>query len=370
MSTTNKPIISADSHIAEPPNCYLDYIDPAFKNRAPHIEVHPEYGDVFVIEGLDQPIPMGLIAAAGKKPSDLTASGVSFEELPKSAWDASFRVADQNTDGVSAEIIYPTVGMMLCNHPDIDYQAACFGAYNRWLEEYVGGAPENRLFGLGQVALRSVEEGIKEIEDAKKRGFVGVMMTGNPPEADYHDPMYDPLWEASVAMDMPLSFHILTSKADQIAAQRGPKINGFLGIMRGCQDVLGTFVFGGVFERHPNLKVVCAEADAGWVPHFIYRMDHAYDRHRYWMKCPPLEKMPSEYFLNNIYLTFQDDWTAFKHRNEMNPQRLMWANDFPHSDSTWPWSQGILEEHTKDMNQQEKDWILHDNVAECYNLPI
>jgi predicted TIM-barrel fold metal-dependent hydrolase len=80
--------------------------------------------------------------------------------------------------------------------------------------------------------------------------------------------------------------------------------------------------------------------------------------------------MPSEYFLNNIYLTFQDDWTAFKHRNEMNPQRLMWANDFPHSDSTWPWSQGILEEHTKDMSQQERDWILHDNVAECYNLPI
>ena len=370
MSTTNKPIISADSHIAEPPNCYLDYIEPSYKDRAPHIEVHPKYGDVFVIDGLDQPIPMGLIAAAGKKPSELTASGVSFDELPRSSWDATHRVADQDTDGVSAEIIYPTVGMMLCNHPDTDYQYACFQAYNRWLEEYVGNAPKNRLFGLGQVALRSVEEGIKEIEDAKKRGFVGVMMTGNAPEADYHDPMYDPLWEAAVAMEMPLSFHILTSKADQLQSQRGPKINSFLGIMRGCQDIMGTFVFGGVFERHPELKVVCAEADAGWVPHFIYRMDHAYDRHRYWMKAPPLEKMPSEYFLNNIYLTFQDDWTAFKHRDEMNPQRLMWANDFPHSDSTWPWSQGILEEHTKGMSQQEKDWILHDNVSKCYNLPI
>ena len=83
------------------------------------------------------------------------------------------------------------------------------------------------------------------------------------------------------------------------------------------------FVFGGVFERHPKLKVVCAEADAGWVPHFIYRMDHAYNRHRYWMKCPPLERLPSEYFQSNIYLTFQDDWTAFKHRDEMNPRRLM-----------------------------------------------
>ncbi len=366
MST---PIISADSHISEPPNCYIDFIDPAYKDRAPRVETHERYGDVFIIDGLEQPVPMALSAAAGKKPEELKPGGVSFEDLPKSAWNGAYRAADQDRDGVSAEIIYPTAGMLLCNHPDTDYQVACFGAYNRWLETFIGDAPEGRLFGLGQVALRSVDEGIKELEDAKKRGYVGVMMTGNPPEADYDDPMYDALWEAAVDLELPLSFHILTSRADSLK-QRGPKINGFLGIMRGCQDILGTFVFGGVFERHPKLKVVCAEADAGWVPHFVYRMDHAYDRHRFWMKAPPLEKMPSEYFLNNIYLTFQDDWTAFKYREDMNPRRLMWANDFPHSDSTWPWSQGILEEHTKDMSQKEKDWILHDNVVECYNLPI
>jgi len=365
-----KPVISADSHIAEPPNCYIDNIDPKFRDRAPHMVEHEKYGDVYVIDGLDQPVPMGLVAAAGRKPEELKASGMKFADLPRSSWDAKFRVADQDRDGVSAELIYPTVGMMLCNHPDVDYQVACFNAYNRWLEGYVADAPKNRLFGLGQVALRSVDEGIKEIEDAKKRGFVGVMMTGNPPAADYHDPMYDPLWEAAVDMQMPLSFHILTSKADSITKQRGPKINGFLAIMRGCQDILGTFVFGGVFERHPKLKVVCAEADAGWVPHFIYRMDHAYNRHRYWMKCPPLEKLPSEYFKSNIYLTFQDDWTAFKHRDEMNPRRLMWANDFPHSDSTWPWSQEVLAEHTKGLTEEERNKICFDNVKALYNLPV
>ena len=358
----NKPIISADSHISEPPNCYIDHIEPAFKDRAPRLIHHEKYGDVFEVHGLKQPVPVALSAAAGKKPEELRAGGVLFEDLPRSAWDGSCRVEDQDRDGVSAELIYPTVGMLLCNHPDSDYQAACFQAYNRWLEGFVSDAPSGRLFGLGQVALRSVDEGIEELEDAKKRGFVGVMMTGNPPEADYDDPMYDALWEAAVDLDLPLSFHILTSKADSLK-QRGPKINGFLGIMRGCQDIMGTFVFGGVFERHPKLKVVCAEADAGWVPHFVYRMDHAYKRHRFWMKCPPLEKLPSEYFLNNIYLTFQDDWTAFKYREDMNPRRLMWASDFPHSDSTWPWSQDIIKEHTQGMTQEEKDWVLHDNVA-------
>ena len=46
-------------------------------------------------------------------------------------------------------------------------------------------------------------------------------------------------------------------------------------------------------------------------------------------------------------MTFQDDWVAFKTADLMNWHRLMWANDFPHSDSTWPWSQEMLAEHTQ-----------------------
>ena len=127
-----KPVISADSHIAEPPNCYLDFIDPKFRDRAPHMIEHEKYGDIFVIDGLDQPVPMGLVAAAGRKPEELKPGGMKFADLPRSSWDAKYRVADQDRDGVAAELIYPTVGMMLCNHPDVDYQVACFNAYNRW----------------------------------------------------------------------------------------------------------------------------------------------------------------------------------------------------------------------------------------------
>ena len=169
---------------------------------------------------------------------------------------------------------------------------------------------------------------------------------------------------------MPLSFHILTSNTDRIGALRGPRINGFCSIIRGCQDIIGMFIFGGVFHRHPKLKLVCVEADAGWAPHYMYRMDHAYKRHRHWMKGRELGQLPSEYFRENVYMTFQDDWTAFKFRDDCNIRRLMWANDFPHSDATWPRSQEILAEHTADMTEQEKDWILHDNVAELYGLNV
>lgn len=88
----NMPV-SADSHITQPPHCYVDYIDPKFRDRAPRMERLDKIGDAFVIERLASPIPMGLVAAAGKDPSQITTRGVAFEGLWRSSWDAKFWVA-------------------------------------------------------------------------------------------------------------------------------------------------------------------------------------------------------------------------------------------------------------------------------------
>lgn len=363
---TTRPIISADSHITEAPGTYREFIEPAWRDRAPHlVDGGEQVGDLFVIDGMDRPVPMGLVAAAGKPAEEIRVMGVRFEDLHRSGWDPEARLADQERDGVSAEIIYPTVGMQLCNHPDFDYKKACFDAYNRWIAAYCDPHPD-RLLGCGQTAMRTPEEGIADLQAIRALGLRGVMMPGEPAVEDYDSPVYDPFWEAAVELRLPLSFHILTTRGGRT---RGPRMNGFLSVVRGCQDIMGMLVLGGVFERHPDLKVVCVEADAGWVPHFMYRMDHAYNRHRYWLPAgQQLTRLPSEIFAEHIYVTFQDDWTAFRFADAMNWRRLMWANDFPHSDSTWPWSQELLAKHTEQLDQDQRDAILSDNVAALYGL--
>ena len=332
---------------------------------------HEKLGDAFFVDGMETPVPMGLVAAAGKKPEEIRLLGVRFDEMHRGGWDPEARMADQDRDGVRAEIIYPTVGMALCNHPDFDYKQACFAAYNRWLAEFCGAHPD-RLFGCGQTAMRSPEDGIEELRAIAALGLRGVMMPGNPAQEDYDSAIYDAFWETAIDLGLPLSFHILTDRNYAFRhAARGPKMNGFLSIMRGCQDIMGTLVLGGVFERHPDLRVVCAEADAGWVPHYMYRMDHAYKRHRYWLPAgQKLSRLPSEYFRECIYTTFQDDWVAFKTADLMNWQRLMWANDFPHSDSTWPWSQQMLAEHKSDLDEAQSDAVLGGNVASLYRIDV
>ena len=135
---------------------------------------------------------MGLVAAAGKNPADITTMGVAFEELWRSGWDPKFRLADQERDGVAAEMIYPTVGMMLCNHPDFDFKKACFEAYNRWLQEYCAEAPGPPSRTCARSPCARIADGVAELKEAKAMGFRGVMMPGDPAVEDYDSPVYDP----------------------------------------------------------------------------------------------------------------------------------------------------------------------------------
>jgi predicted TIM-barrel fold metal-dependent hydrolase len=367
-----KPV-SADSHITEPPDCYGPRIDKKFKDRAPYLVNDPERGAQFIIEGMT-PIRIGSLAAAGVPTSEIKKQQVrSFDKLHRGGWDPKARIGDMEHDGVAAEVIYPSVGMAVFFTPDIELAAACCRAYNIWLQEFCAAEP-HRLFGIGQSAAASPKELLEDIRRIKAQGLRGVMLPLEPGENDYDDPIYDEAWAAAVEYNLPLSFHVLprTKTGGHAAMQkaRGGNLANVMNITRLNQEVVNTFVLGGVFERVPQLKLLCLEADAGWVPHYASRMDHAWERFRTMLDVQSLNSPPSKYLLENVYFSFQDDVIALKTAHLMNPNRLLWASDFPHNDSTWPESTSLLERHTQDVPDESVRKIIHDNVVELYGLEL
>ncbi|MGE4221350.1 MAG: amidohydrolase family protein [Alphaproteobacteria bacterium] len=371
--------ISADSHIVEPPGCYRDHIDPKYRDIAPHVEKNPAGGDIFIVDRMSMKIPMGAMASAGVDVAVVDIGRSTYADIHRGGFDGGARVRDQDRDGLAGEIVYPSVGMLICGHPDPGYKTACFDAYNRWLQGFQDAAPD-RLFGIGQTAARTVKDTIRDFEKIREMGFYGVMMPCDPgTEFDYDDPSWDPAWQAAVDLKLPLSFHILTSSRGVASIDpdnptpsefRGTsKHNRTQGLIRANQDIIGMFIWGGIFERFPDLRLVCAEADAGWAPHYAYRMDHFYHQPRAKKEGIPA-RPPSEYFHENVYMTFQDDLVAFKLTDMMNPGRLMWASDFPHPDSTWPNSQDLLLKHTGTLTDETRRRILRDNVSSLYGLPV
>ena len=96
--------------------------------------------DRFVIDCLMQVVPLGLVDGAGMSVAERAQhiKTAKFEDMRRSSWDPKCRAADQDRDGIAAEIIYASVGMTLCTHPDAEYKDACMRAYNRWLQGFCG----------------------------------------------------------------------------------------------------------------------------------------------------------------------------------------------------------------------------------------
>ncbi|CAH9066885.1 hypothetical protein PSECIP111854_03980 [Pseudoalteromonas sp. CIP111854] len=370
-NTTPIKVISADSHVAEREFVFADTTS-KYRESMP-FEIYNERhgGAILVVPGIEQQLPMALLCTAGRPSSEIIKKPVGWHELHPGAIDPKARLKVQDQENVLAEVIFPSVGMLICNHPDMDYRKVCFEAYNRWIFEFSSHSPE-RLLGVPLISIRTIAEGLNAIQHAKDNGARAVMFPGNAVFDDYDHVNYDPIWELCAALNLPVCFHILASSSDLASSTRGsnPKAGAMvrqLHILRGNQDIMAMLIFGGVFTRHPTLKVVCVEADGGWVPHFLWRLNHAYEIHRHYLGLD-IGKGPSEYFFDNIYLTFQDDLSVAMTMEGQNPNRLMFATDFPHADGTFPHSQSALNKLCTNMSLEVKEKIAYKNAAELFSI--
>jgi predicted TIM-barrel fold metal-dependent hydrolase len=155
-------IISADSHVLEPHDLWTSRLKGTpFADRAPKMIDDGQGGHPFAVDGLF-PFPIGLAGAAGKPSDELSILGNKAEELRAGGWDAVARLEDMDTDGIAAEVLYPSVGMTLAQSTDLEYQLACIRAYNDWLVELCA-AGAGRLVGLAMIPVVDIDVAVAEV---------------------------------------------------------------------------------------------------------------------------------------------------------------------------------------------------------------
>lgn len=361
-------IFSADSHVVEPHDLWTSRMASGpFADRAPHMVEHDTKGHMFIVDGL-RPQPIGLFGAAGKPSAELRYAGDRAEDLRQGGWDPVARLEDMDLDGVEAEVLYPSIAMSVMQVEDLDYELACVQAYNDWLIELCA-AGSGRLAGLAMIPTFDVDVAVAEIRRAHEAGLRGVLLPGAPPSGHYAEERFDPMWAELAKRRLPASFHILTGgHSGDVTLGSGIKMMFFMGIVHAIQQTLSLMVFGGVFDRHPDLQIVSAEHDAGWVAHFIHRLDQKFERFSAPMKDSPIQRSPGEYLRKNVFYTFQDDPWAVVTREGPGVSQLMWASDYPHSDSTWPNSQKVIERDFGDIPREDATAIVGGNAARLYGL--
>jgi predicted TIM-barrel fold metal-dependent hydrolase len=364
----------------EPLGFWEERLDEKFRDRSPKVVPRADgKGLVFIAPDIS---PFGVAGGfgIGKSGAELKEHlKHGYEAARPSGWDPAERIKDQDVDGVEAEVLYTTLGMPLFGLKDADLQRACFHVYNEWLAEFCSYNPK-RLIGTALVSLEDIPAGVKELEHCAEKGLRGAMIWGSPPaDRPYSSRVYDQLWRAASELHMPLSLHVITGKGKE--SDVGDVTDAFSGGGKGktsigefyanliheVQRSLSAIIFGGVLERFPKLIIISAENDVGWIPHYMYRLDHAYEKFNS-LLAEPLPMKPSEYIRRQMFATFQDDPVGPAAYKLFGPTNYMWASDFPHTDSTWPESRKVVERDFAGVPEDVKRKIVFENAANLYNI--
>jgi predicted TIM-barrel fold metal-dependent hydrolase len=375
-------VVSADSHMMEPADLWQERLDRRFRDRAPRVIENPRKDGpryLFVAEGA-APFAVAGGFAAGRSGKELKAfMNQGYDAARPSGWDPVERIKDQELDGIDAEVLYPTLGMPLFTMEDAELQRACFATYNTWVAEFCSHDPR-RLYGIGLISLEDIDAAVEDLGQIARLGLRGAMIWGAPPaDRPYSDRAYDPFWQAASDLRLPVSLHIIASRGrmsqlgGQASARKwGTVVNAgvwYMGVIHEIQESLSTIVFGGVLERFPALRIVSAENDTGWLPHFLYRMDHAFEKFGDFLP-DRLSLRPSEYVRRQVWATFQDDPIGPKTYEIFGSHNYMWASDFPHTDSTFPESHRWIEKNFAGVPDATRQRIVFHNAVELYQMNL
>jgi predicted TIM-barrel fold metal-dependent hydrolase len=130
-------------------------------------------------------------------------------------------------------------------------------------------------------------------------------------------------------------------------------------------------IFGGVFDRHPKLKVVVTENGVQWLPSLIRDMESFFDTHGGAPVRSYLERRPAEYFDDHVYLggSLMKRYEA-EMRGEIGVDRLMWGADYPHLEGAAPVHRLILRQVFGGMPEEDVRRMLGLNAVRVFGFDL
>ena len=366
-------VISADSHLNEPQEVY-DRLPPEYRSRAPRIEERD--GERYIIvEGQE---PARIEAPNPLNEDDMQRYWRDEEEVGRvmhraGGTDIPIRLADQETDGVSAEIIYPHGTFHTFSSRDTGFQLALSRVYNDYYHEVFGPHPD-RFVVSAVVPTLDIDNAIDEATRVAKMGFRSASIPISMPIQPYNDPLYEPFWSAIGDMGVPLALHVFTDgpsneePSDEVKRSRpGEDLAGEVVEMAAAMKPLCLLVASGVLQRHPGLRFVLVECGIGWLAWVLQTLDEMHEKRHMWIE-PRLSGRPSDYFRRQGGATFGDDLVGLRMRDVTGVETLLWGSDYPHDEGTFPHSREVIERTFKDIPEDEKRLIVGGNAERVYGF--
>ncbi len=367
-------MISVDDHLVEPPHLFEGRLAAKHADRAPKVIRTKRGDDVWAYN--DATIPnIGLNAVAGRPKEEYGVEPTSFEEMRPGCFDVAERIKDMDAGGVLGSMCFPSFpsfsGRVFGASDDKDLALAVLQAYNDWhIEEWCGSAP-GRFIPMAITPLWDVDLAAAEVRRVAAKGCHSITFTENPATLgfdSFHNPSWDPLWEAVCEEDVVVSIHLGSSGQLAITAPDAPvDVMITLQPMNICQAA-ADLLWSRVFKTFPDIRFALSEGGIGWIPYFLDRLDRTYDMHHLWTGQDFGDRMPSDVFRQHFLTCFIADPVGVKLRHDIGIDNIAWECDYPHSDSSWPHAPEELAAVVAGVPDDEVDKITYQNACRWYGF--
>jgi predicted TIM-barrel fold metal-dependent hydrolase len=372
-------VISSDTHAGPPTEAYRAYVDPQHR------------------EAFDRDLETALalrsmiLASASEEQSRFRES---WEEETGdggrlASYDPATRNAELDREGVAAEVIFPDADVLggsasapfsagLQSSGELDGALVMAGAraHNRWLAELCADHPERRCGVATIPILHDVPAAIAEMQRVAAAGLRAMLIPtlwGSRPA--YHDPVYEPVWAAAADLDLAVNVHSGGASKDILPGPGMVPIYATEAWWWAARP-LWVLMWAGVFDRHPRLRFAVTEDGAWWLPDIVERMDEKWVGGHNTRKFGSLfrdamKRRPSDYLGTNVFLgASTPSRSEIATRGRIGVRTLMWGNDFPHPEGTWPHTRASIREVFHDVPEDETAQILGLTAAEVYRFDL
>lgn len=396
MTTTTRHegllIVDSDTHLSEPWDLWTSRAPAAYKDRVPQVkDVDGEMTWVFDGTAVGPAFAACVVGKEGEK-----HFGVDYlfskhvDEISEAASQVLPRLELMDEQGVWAHLMYPNTigfgGQQLGQIGDDDLRFMVVQMFNDAMAE-MQETSGNRIFPMAVLPWWDRELMISEIKRAKQLGLVGVNSIADPQEygmADLSEPYWDSMFETLAENQMPLNFHIGASATQMSYHGSAPwpsrdddeklAIGGAILYLSNAR-ILANFIYGGIFERHPDLRVVSVESGIGWLPFFLQALEyHFTDFMGIQMgkgRGTKFSLTPLEYFQRNSGACFWfEDAMLVEAIKYLGPEVCMFESDFPHPTCLYPNPVERALEVFKDESDETKRMVFGGAAANIYNLPL
>ena len=327
-------VIDADAHFYEPKDIWDRYVEPEYYEQRPRVarvlgKIMHEYED-----GTSQPV-----ARAKTLFSQMEAK---FGHAFRDNWSLESRLKDMEQEGWDIQVCLPTNGGGGGGGKENPGLAGALSrAYNNWAHDFCSEASQKVKFTAlvpGQDLDGMVTEAKRAVGDL---GAVSIMLPGAMPEKMWHHRDYDPLWEIVQDMDFPLSLHGANSGSPVANARYltlpGPfvALQETIGFPFENMISVGHFMYSGILDRFPGLRLLILESTSGWVPFWLNRLEkYCEGRQSVFFDEHPLKLAPQEYFSRQCAVAADADEPTIKYVVDyLGDDHVVFNTDYPHPDA-------------------------------------